>query len=339
MENKEQHSENVYNYSYILEVLVRKIFIVLASHPLIGSLIEQNSIIKNYSANPKDALAEYMSEKDDVKFIAEDICKIKTGVDEIIRRIRTLNDDKLKSLASGYKNTNIEEFVNNLDAFENFMNKVMLVLDSISIEYGILSEVLNEKAREESFLLNVTSKLPKQNNKIENNIKYFLNYLSLGEDKTMFDEKVYDVFKESSDNFFEKTNRIINQFSQRLQAIETKPEKIEVKVKLSKEDVERINFINKVNEMYEEFVNSTLIDLKNQYSEATRDMYKNFVEVDFPKFCNKYAMPLNEKVTLGHARNVQYELIKLMEKVENISHQSYIISDSQKELITEEELI
>jgi malonyl CoA-acyl carrier protein transacylase len=61
-----------------------------------------------------------------------------------------------------------------------------------------------------------------------------------------------------------------------------------------------------------------------QFVGMGKDLYENFVNVKFKKFIEKYKMPLSNDVSEGYAREVIYQIQKLMNIVSEISVNSYV---------------
>ncbi len=116
---------------------------------------------------------------------------------------------------------------------------------------------------------------------------------------------------------------------------QTADEKIEpakkVVMGMSDSEKERLNEIEKANAMYDELCLDFMRDLEKQYSHSTKDMYRNFVDVKFKKFVERFNMPLSNSVSIGHARECQGQIKNLMDYVSTISENAYTIGVYDKE--------
>ena len=95
---------------------------------------------------------------------------------------------------------------------------------------------------------------------------------------------------------------------------------------MSESEKERRMWIQKANELYDELCLDFMRDLEKQYSLSTRDMYETFVNVKFKKFVERFNMPLDNSVSVGHAKEAYAQIKNLMDYVSKISENAYTVS-------------
>ncbi len=92
------------------------------------------------------------------------------------------------------------------------------------------------------------------------------------------------------------------------------------------DEEERKAWIKKANDLYDELCMDFMRDLEKQYSQSTKDMYENFVNVKFKKFVERFNMPLSNSVSVGQAKEAYSQIRNLMDYVSKISENAYTIS-------------
>ena len=114
---------------------------------------------------------------------------------------------------------------------------------------------------------------------------------------------------------------------------EAKKEKTEQKqtiiAQISESEKERINQIQKANEMYNQLYFDWIRDLDNQSPQSTRDKAK-LIKDKFEKMRERFKMPLNKNTSLGMAKEVCSQINNLMDNITDLSHESYNISSYEK---------
>lgn len=88
----------------------------------------------------------------------------------------------------------------------------------------------------------------------------------------------------------------------------------------------RLETITRANNMYKEFLDDFLRDVRNQISLSSLDLYKNLIENKIPAFNSQFKMPLSPNVSQGYAEEAIYHLEKLIDYVTLISKNSYTTS-------------
>ncbi len=90
-------------------------------------------------------------------------------------------------------------------------------------------------------------------------------------------------------------------------------------------EIERLASIGEANNLYEELTKDCIVDLRNQFSASSYDLYKDFV-VKYQKFLSENAMPLRNNASTSQAKEICRQLKKLIANISYISEQSYVVS-------------
>lgn len=112
-----------------------------------------------------------------------------------------------------------------------------------------------------------------------------------------------------------------------------KKEKSEVKTnytfQISNTEKERINQIQKANDMYNQLYLDWIRDLDKQTPQSTRDK-ASLIKEKFNKMRERFNMPLAPSTSLGMAKEACSQINNLMASITDLSHESYNISSYEK---------
>jgi hypothetical protein len=90
----------------------------------------------------------------------------------------------------------------------------------------------------------------------------------------------------------------------------------------SQKDLERIEAINRTNDLYNRFQVDFMRDLQKEVSMMNRDMYDALID-KVEKFLKRFPMPLAQNVSIGMANEAYSQVSKFIDTVYEISRNTY----------------
>jgi len=98
---------------------------------------------------------------------------------------------------------------------------------------------------------------------------------------------------------------------------------------ISDSEKERLNFINKTNDLYNQLEYDWIRDVKKQTPQSTLDK-ANLIISKFKKFSERFQFPLSTSTSFGMAKEACSQINNLMNSITDLSHESYNISSYEK---------
>lgn len=152
---------------------------------------------------------------------------------------------------------------------------------------------------------------------------YFLHFLSRPEiQKKVVEEKEIAIIKEEPKKVEETKVIDFQKYTE-----ESEVEDLEVE----DNDQERINCIEKANDLYKTLCNDFMIDLEKQIPYSVRKDYENFINVSFKDFVDKYKMPLSRLSSKKKAVTCCTAINNLFDEISEISSKAYVTTPVQRE--------
>jgi len=205
---------------------------------------------------------------------------------------------------------------NHISNLFDFAWKYFAIIDKLE------NVCVNENDKRE-FLHKVTS----LNQKLAAVIDKVVGYINASKDWSLGSSARFEF---ASMAFKEEINNMDIKFLNQSASEKIEPAK-KVVIGISDSERERLNEIAKANALYDELCLDFMRDLEKQYAHSTKDMYRNFVDVKFKKFVERFNMPLSNNVSIGHARECQGQIKNLMDYISTISESSYTIGVYEKQ--------
>ncbi len=246
--------------------------------------------------------------------------------------------------------TNLRNLYTDIKSFQNGLTKLNLDKNSVVLKYEYFGESSNREVfsnyvrlidrvvslfelikKTDRVLSNVNDKdefmriIKNYNNRFEINLDSIINIVN----------EIDDFGLGNNDSFVEACHSFNIYDYPELYGTETKSEqKVQPATNseeksvpsISKLEKERLAYIDKANELYDELVKDFMRDLEKQVPTSTYDLYKNFVDVRFANFVKRNPMPLDRTtITVGKAKDICRELNQMIDYISYISSQSYTI--------------
>ena len=161
-------------------------------------------------------------------------------------------------------------------------------------------------------------------------LKKLTNYVSIVDRQ----DKEYVQLFEDVQVFFESSLGVIVDFYEQFKTDEKKKKDSELaKNKIvdeskvfksvpSQKDLERIEAINRTNDLYNRFQVDFMRDLQKEVSMRNRDMYEALID-NVEKFLKRFPMPLAQNVSIGMANEAYSQVSKFIDTVYEISRNTY----------------
>ena len=161
-------------------------------------------------------------------------------------------------------------------------------------------------------------------------LKKLTNYVSIVDRQ----DKEYVQLFEDVQVFFESSLGVIVDFYEQFKTDEKKKKDSELaKNKIvdeskvfksvpSQKDLERIEAINRTNDLYNRFQVDFMRDLQKEVSMMNRDMYEALID-KVEKFLKRFPMPLAQNVSIGMANEAYSQVSKFIDTVYEISRNTY----------------
>ena len=279
------------------------IYKLIVSNPIVLAVamskgkVSRPSTIKDYTSN--------------IQILHGDLKNFGKEMDTAVAR----NED------GGYIVFRTEENRASFRQFLKFMNNASLIFP---IAVKAEKVCLDKKLSDLEFLKIVCEYNKKIAELLENSFEKIDNLYVVGPGFDIMLTDFINNFKTNIQSVEQYKTMVLDEENAKKQTIAVKPAAIASQI--SPKEQERIEWINKANDLYNQLCVDFMRDLEKQVPQSTRDMYRYFIDVKFAGFVKRFQPPLSNSATVGMAKEAYSQINKLMDYITEISKNSYTIS-------------
>ena len=279
---------------------INNFYAFIIDHPLIKGVIASRRRL-----DKPEEIKDYKKNLEVVLQIFKDIIKVQNSL------LKPRELDKLKCVR---------------DLNKSYCYFLEQVVQFVSVA-NYITQSGQDKQQEAYFKL-VTKKYPEMKKYINNALISFqtLNESKEREDYVKHFKDTVDYFEDCFGDILKLIDQIKEEDKERQTTpiLETTPIAHRMAVEISPKEQERRAAILRANSLYEELCIDFMRDLEKQVPITAKHMYEEFVDVKFKNFVERYPMPIASDASEGYAKEVIFQLNKLIDYISKISQSSYV---------------